>query len=745
MASSANRFFHLADPDGSMKTDTTSTSLLQEINELKLEVDRLKSLQVQRNITKEASDSASHRVYMQRNAIARIAVDDTIVFGDRKSSLERLTEIGATALSVQRVSVWLFSADQQELRCVSMYDQSSHSHTAGLVIQCSENPVYFKEMKAKSRIYVSDVRKDPRTLLFVEDYFDPMNIQSLIDAGIHVNGELVGVLCYEHTGKTREWYPDEESFASTLAAVAAQTLINDERLQAEQALRSSEAQFRLLLEGLPLPVAYLNAKREVTFLNDQFVEVFGYSYSEVASCTAWWKKSFPNETRRNIALEDWNNRMRKAKGNSDQIIRGEYFVKNNSGEELCIVLSAIHIGENLLVTFEDVTQRRKDEQELIMAKEKAEESERLKTAFLANMSHEIRTPLNGIIGFTSFLKTPDLSFEDRMDYINVIEKSGHRLLNTVNDIVNLSKIEAGQIAVDLQETNINEQTEFVYNFFQAKMAEKGLDFSASNGLSDKDAIIRTDIEKVYAILTNLVNNALKFTTTGQVHFGYIQKANMLEFFVQDSGPGIHEENQQLIFERFRQGNESLQRHFEGSGLGLAISKAYVELLGGKICLRSSLGQGAEFRFTVPYIPSGVQPATHAPKQWPGGSVMDKKLKILVAEDDATSMKLMELTLQPFCRELIHATTGVEVLESLKVHSDIDLVLMDIHMPVMDGYTATRQLRTAHKDLLVIAQTSFGMDSDRDKALQAGCNDYISKPIDPKVLYQLILKHTVYKP
>lgn len=727
-------------PDGSMKKDTTS--LLKEINELKLEVDRLKSLKDQHSPNTNDSSSGSHRVYMQRNAIARIAVDETIAFGDRKSSFERLTEIGATALNVQRVSVWLFTPDQKEFHCVSMYDQSNHEHTSGLVIQCSDNPVYFKELKDKSRIYVNDVRSDPRTAMFVENYFDPLDIHSLIDAGIHVNGELVGVLCYEQTGKIREWYPDEESFASTLAAVAAQTLINDERLRTEKALRSSEAQFRLLMEGLPLPVAFLNSNREVTFLNDQFVEIFGFSNNDVATCASWWKKSFPDEDSRNKALEDWNGRMREAKENGQQIIKGEYDVFNNSGKELSIVLSAIHMGENLLVTFEDVTQRRKNEQELIIAKEKAEESDRLKTAFLANMSHEIRTPLNGILGFTSFLKAPDLSMSDRTDYINVIEKSGQRLLNTVNDIVNLSKIEAGQINVDLQETNLNGQTEFIYNFFQPKMAAKGLEFTVSNGLSDGDAFIRTDVEKVYAILTNLVNNALKFTGSGQVSFGYVQKANMLEFFVQDSGPGILEENQQLIFERFRQGNESLQRHFEGSGLGLAISKAYVELLGGKIWLRSSAGQGAEFRFTVPYIPSKKQQVSIPAKLQPNGKVMDRKLKILVAEDDATSMKLMELTLQPYCRELIHAKTGIEVLESLKEHSDIDLVLMDIHMPEMDGYTATRELRNTHKDLLVIAQTSFGMDSDRDKALQAGCNDYISKPIDPKVLDQLILKHAV---
>ncbi len=243
--------------------------------------------------------------------------------------------------------------------------------------------------------------------------------------------------------------------------------------------------------------------------------------------------------------------------------------------------------EYIVAVVRDITERKRIDKELIAAKEKAEESDRLKSAFLANMSHEIRTPMNGILGFTGLLKTPMLTGEKQLQYIDIIEKSGVRMLNIINDIISISKVEAGQTEIILSDISINELITYIYNFFRPEAEQKKLLVFFKNSLPENEAIIRTDREKVIAVLTNLVKNAIKFTFTGSIEFGYNKTGNFLEFYVKDTGIGIPPEQHEFIFDRFRQGSESLTRNFEGSGLGLSISKAYVKKLGGKIWVENN--------------------------------------------------------------------------------------------------------------------------------------------------------------
>lgn len=262
-------------------------------------------------------------------------------------------------------------------------------------------------------------------------------------------------------------------------------------------------------------------------------------------------------------------------------------------------------NENIMVgAVRDITESKKIEKELIEAKEKAEESGRLKSAFLANMSHEIRTPMNGILGFADLLKEPGLSGETQQEYIQIIEKAGLRMLNILNDIISISKIESGLIEVDISESNINEQIEYIYTFFNKEAQAKGIQLSYSNALPLDEAILKTDCEKVYAILTNLVKNAIKYSIKGAIEFGYnLKKDNEhaeLEFYVTDTGLGIPYDRQGAIFERFVQADIADKMALQGAGLGLSISKAYVEMLGGKIWVKSKIGVGSTFYFTLPY-------------------------------------------------------------------------------------------------------------------------------------------------
>jgi len=380
-------------------------------------------------------------------------------------------------------------------------------------------------------------------------------------------------------------------------------------------------------------------------------------------------------------------------------------------------------------------------EELLIAKEKAEESDRLKSAFLANMSHEIRTPMNGILGFSDLLKEPNLSGEEQKKYIEIIEKSGARMLNIINDIIDISKIESGQIKLSMSETNVNDKLEYIYTFFKPEAEKKGLKFSLKNKLLSKEATIITDPDKFLAILINLVKNAIKYTNEGTIEFGCENKGKYFEGFVKDTGIGIPKDRQEAIFERFIQADIEDKMARQGAGLGLAITKAYTEMLGGKIWLESEEGIGSTFYFTLPYktepeekiVVQNVLPSDKADSQI-------SNLKILIVEDDETSEMLISINVKEFCNKVIKARTGAEAIEACRNIPDIDLILMDIQMPDLNGYEATRQIRQFNKDVVIIAQTAFGLIGDRGKSLAAGCNDYISKPINKTELLALMQKY-----
>jgi PAS domain S-box-containing protein len=440
---------------------------------------------------------------------------------------------------------------------------------------------------------------------------------------------------------------------------------------------------------------------------------------------------------------------------------GEFHNKKKNGELYweSTTISPI-FNENGIIThyvaiMKDITESKQLTTDLISAKEKAEESDRLKSAFLANMSHEIRTPMNGILGFAALLKEPGLEGSQQQEYIRIIEKSGARMLNIINDIISIAKIESGQTDLKYSETNVNDQVKDLFDFFTPEADHKGLHLYLENSLPENNALIKTDKEKLTVVLTNLIKNAIKFTKHGSITVGYklgpakiinedgmSVKPDVLEFFVKDTGVGIRQENKEIIFERFRQGSESLTRDYEGAGLGLSISKAYVELLGGRIWLESNPEEnGSVFSFSIPYIPILLKPGNIINTNPNIKSVdMIKPLKILISEDDETSDLLIAIMLRKFNTEILHAKTGIEVLEILQQRPDIDMILMDIQMPEMNGYEATREIRKFNNDIIIVAQTAYALSGEREKAMDAGCDDYFAKPIDQNMLNEVIMKY-----
>jgi len=384
--------------------------------------------------------------------------------------------------------------------------------------------------------------------------------------------------------------------------------------------------------------------------------------------------------------------------------------------------------------------RKKTEEELVEALKRAEESDKLKNAFLQNMSHEIRTPMNGILGFISLLKEPGLNSKKQSNYINIIEKSGARMLNTINDLMDISKIEAGQMDVEIEDICVNEQIKELYTFFKPDAKGKGLKLVANKPLSDSEAIIATDREKLFAILTNLVKNAIKYSIDGIIELGYTKNDKEFEFYVKDTGIGIPKEMTESVFDRFVQVDQSSTRNFEGTGLGLAISKAYVEMLGGKIWLRSKVGVGSKFCFTIPHESKVKKIAVAGEVIRESVNINNESLTILVAEDDETIKTYLRIIIRKICKNVIFTGNGVETVETVRKKPDIDLVLMDIKMPEMDGYEATRKIREFNKNVTIVAQTAFSFETEREKILSAGFNDYLSKPIKREELEDIIEKH-----
>ncbi len=383
------------------------------------------------------------------------------------------------------------------------------------------------------------------------------------------------------------------------------------------------------------------------------------------------------------------------------------------------------------------------EKDLLEAKEKAEESDRLKSAFLANMSHEIRTPMNGIMGFTELLKEPKLTGKEKEEYIKIIQKSGQRMMNTINDLIEISKIESGAVELHVSDVNLNEQLDYFYKFFKPDAEKRGLKFSCYKALPFNEALIETDREKLNGILSNLIKNAVKYTNEGTIEFGYHLKENRLEFYVKDTGIGIEENRQEAIFDRFIQADLSLSKPYEGAGLGLSIAKAYVEMLGGQMGVESEFGKGSRFWFTLTYSSTKTKnEKTASPDTFVGNTdaLVLKNLKVMVVEDDQVGQLYLSAILEGVCREVLYASCGEEAIDLYIRHNDTDLVLMDIKMPGLDGYATTRKLKEINPGIVVIAQTAHALAGDREKALAAGCDDYITKPFRKQELIEVVRKY-----
>lgn len=588
-----------------------------------------------------------------------------------------------------------------------------------------------------------------------------------LGAPLKIGERAIGVIVVQHYSNTKAYGEQEKQILDFVSDQIANTI---ERKKAEEALIQSEFLLRESQKVARLGSYVWDVKIGLWKSSEILDEIFGIDTSYNRNFNGWLELIHP----------DWRSSMNDYISvevlESHQPFDKEYMIVRciDKKERWVQGLGELEFDLNgnptkLYGTILDITDRKQAEliilekteeislqneelrqlndelykinRELIVAKEKAEESDKLKSTFLANISHEIRTPMNGILGFAELLKNPNLSGEKHHEFLGIIENSGIRMLNIINDLIDISKIESGQMKVVISKCNINEQIDYIYSFFKLEAEVKKLRLIFRIALPASKAIINTDTEKVYAILINLVKNAIKYTNQGTIEFGYEKKDNFLEFYVKDTGIGIPKGRIEAIFERFIQADIFDSKALQGAGLGLAITKSYVGMLGGKIWVESTLGEGSTFFFTIPYIvePDDQNKANSVGLN-SGKENQISKLKILIVEDDLPSDLLLTLIFEKFKFEILHAKTGLDAINICYNIPDINLILMDIRLPEINGFEATRQIRKFNKKVIIIAQTAFALAGDRDLAIKSGCNDYIAKPINTDKLMELLNKY-----
>ncbi len=522
-------------------------------------------------------------------------------------------------------------------------------------------------------------------------------------------------------------------------------IFNDitEQMRSHQIIEQTRHTIRNIFDAAPYPIAVITQEGDILDYNLASLDLFGFTENDVdypMNCF-----DLVSEKDKQKVHEGFQTVFKKGYLRSILI----HLLKKDGTEfpaEISARLMTKKMADsgNMVVIATDVTERINYERKLKEAREKAIESDKLKSAFLANMSHEIRTPMNAIIGFSKLLTSGNVSDRENEQYIEIIKNTGNTLLNIIDDIIDIAKIEAGQIQIQKTETFVNKILHELHAFFEKERKRYGknrIKLILSITEPDQNFAILTDPVRFRQIMSNLLSNALKFTEAGEIQFGYtIQSEKNLCFFVRDTGIGIPIGKTEIIFERFRQIDFSISKRFGGTGLGLAITKNLLKLLGGKIWVESQKGKGSCFHFTLPHIRvekfeiSEPHPSQEINNQDFAGKV------ILLVEDNELNVKLLEKLLEPTRVKVIWARDGNPSIEICKSGQQVDLILMDIQMPEMDGYQATKIIKSIKPDVPIIAQTAYAMTGERERILAAGFDEYLSKPIQIKELIQILNKY-----
>jgi PAS domain S-box-containing protein len=603
------------------------------------------------------------------------------------------------------------------------------------------------------------------------------NLRKLFGKAVSVNptnGNVSPIITKNGEEKEIIWYDSvlKDNSDQVIGLLAVGQDITEQR-KSEEANRIIKAQLSNAMEIAHLGYWEYDVDSNLFHFNDQFYSIFRTSVEKVGSYTLTpdhYAERFLHPDDRILVA----NEMKMALSTSDPSFNRhlEHRIIYEDGEVGYISVRYFIVKDKegkTIKTFganQDITEQKKTEQklaeqnerymvlnerlkesleqvqaintELEKAKEKAEESDRLKSSFLANMSHEIRTPMNGIIGFSNMLNKPKLTDERKQQYIQIINDMSRQLLHLIDDIIDISLIETGQTIIRRTEVNINDLLLKLFTAYQPIAARNNLNIYLKKGLPDEKAVVTCDGVKLRQVLDNLLTNAFKFSHEGYVEFGYFLHDKKIVFFIRDTGIGIAPHMQKTVFERFVQAESGDTKLYGGTGLGLAISKAFIEKMKGKIWLESELGKGSTFYISLPYDKSDSVDKLIT-KEISMENCNQKPVILIVEDDEINYLYFEELLInKPFT--ILHAKSGREAVELCRKDDSIDLVLMDIKLPDLNGLDAMKQIKKFRDSLPILAQTAYALAGDKELAIEAGFDNYISKPIDELELFDLIKKY-----
>jgi PAS domain S-box-containing protein len=636
---------------------------------------------------------------------------------------------------------------------IALYDKNKETLSLPFFIDEKDS---FTEIPAKNTLTGYMIRNNKPILMKNEQIEELVRMGEIKDYGtpskiwlgvpLKIKNETIGALVVQHYDNENAYSERDLEF---LEFVSNQIGLSIETKKAYDDIQIEKAYFEQLFENSPETIVLTDIDGHLLKVNSEFERLFGFTAKEVLG------KKIDDL----IAAENF---YQEAISITEKVGKGEKVIietirqdKNGKKIHVSILGTPIEIGggqAGVYGIYRNITERKEYESNLKLAKEKAEESDKLKSAFLANMSHEIRTPMNAILGFSVLLKNELIKKEEREEYIKIIRTKGNELLLIINDIIDISKIEAGDVRIVPEYFSLKDFILELYEQFSGEkniMNKEQIIFKLKID-RNKEPMVTTDKSRLKQVFNNLIHNAFKFTNEGYVEIGYeFPSESHIRFFIKDTGIGIPEDKQQIIFDRFRQVDESISSQYGGTGLGLAISKNLMTMLNGEISVTSKPGHGSTFYIDMPITEiklieskkKAVLPRTDYTFGMP--DLTDKL--ILVAEDDSSNYMFIESFLKQTKANVLWARDGNEAVDLFRNNKNIVLVIMDIRMPNMNGIEATREIRRFDKKVPVIALTAYAFTNDHEKSIEAGCNDYLSKPVRLETLIETLNKYLQITP
>ena len=697
---------------------------------------------------RNAADSlaaSERRLVVQSDALTELTARYTNPGEQFADRLRSILEIAARAVDIERLSMWEFDAEHSLIRCVGLH-RRTNQYESGAVLPRIVAPAYFDAIERERVVAANDAQADPRTREFRDGYLVPNNIGAMLDVPLQGDNQRIGVLCAEHIGGTRTWTVDEQNFAISVGNLIVIALAEEQRRTALKQLAESEARAHLIVDTAHDAYIGIDSTGCIVTWNAQAEATFGWERDEVVG-------KHLTETIIPPAYRDGhNNGMHRFHQTGEAPVvnqRLELTALHRSGREFPIELTVtspmrVESGYFFGAFLRDISGRLERDAELRRAKESAEAATRAKSEFLTNMSHELRTPLNGVLGYAQLLQRDHGISATQREALEAIAKCGTQLLDLINDVLDLSKIEAGRFDIEETSTDLAKVATDLRSVVGEAADRKGLMLTTSLS-PDVPRTVVLDGLRVRQVLLNLLGNAIKFTAAGRVRLAISVAAERLVFEVTDTGPGIEPESITRIFAAFAQTKSGAAAG--GTGLGLAICDRLISLMGGELKVDSVLGEGSRFWFTLPLVEGRSAPRKELDELESDLPSFDARLApgqtllAMVVDDNLANRHIMSSLLESAGVRVVTAAGGLSAIE--RAHIDRpQIIFMDLKMNDLDGFEATRRLASdpMTSSIPVVAVTASALGNSRQRARDAGCVDYLSKPVRAELLYGMLHAH-----